>query len=466
MQRKNDILRVTVNDLNNLGFGVAHVDGKALFIADAVDGDELLVRIIHVGKTYSVGKIEELITPSPHRETPFCSVRGCGGCAYRAVNYAHESERKENNVRFAFRKAGLPDVTVLPVTKTGVASHYRNKAQYAVAPDKAGKCQAGFYAPKSHRLCEAADCPLQNPAFAPVVKGILAFCNENGIPPYDEAKKAGLLRHIYLRAAVSGDLLLTLVIAQSTFPKQAELLAFLKEKHPEIVGVYLNINSADTNVICSHDYRHIAGETHLTDTLCGVRLRISPASFYQVNHDACELLYAKAASLADFRGDESILDLYSGVGSIGLSMAHRVREVIGVEIVPSATACAKENAEENGITNADFICADAGEGRALLAAVRAKHGEAYRPDAVILDPPRAGCAEELLLTLARDERVPRIVYISCNPDTLARDAAILTKEGYTMSEVYPFDLFPRTGHVESVTCFARRLDNELRERMN
>ena len=455
MQKKNDLVRVTVTDLNNLGFGVAHTDGKALFIADAVDGDELVARIIHVGKTYSVGRIEEMIAPSPHRETPFCSVRGCGGCAYRAVSYAHECERKENNVRFAFRKAGLPDARVLPVTNAGVTSHYRNKAQYAVAPDKTGKCQAGFYAPKSHRLCEAADCPLQNPAFAPVVKSILAFCNENGIPPYDEAKKTGLLRHIYLRAAVTGDLLLTLVIAQKQFPKQKELVSFLADHHPEVKGIYLNINSADTNVICSADYRHIAGETHLTDTLAGVRLHISPASFYQVNHDACELLYAKAASLADFKGDESILDLYSGVGSIGLSMAHRVREVIGVEIVPSATACAKENAEENGITNADFICADAGEGKALLAAVRAKRGEDYRPDAVILDPPRAGCAEELLLTLARDERLPKIVYISCNPDTLARDAAILVKEGYTMSDVYPFDLFPRTGHVESVVCLTR-----------
>lgn len=455
MQKKNDIVRVTVTDLNNLGFGVAHVDGKALFIADAVDGDVLDARIIHVGKTYSVGKIERLISPSLYREEAFCAVRGCGGCAYRAVTYAHESERKENNVRFSFRKAGLSGAVIRPVTSTGVTAHYRNKAQYAVAPDKEGKCVAGFYAPKSHRLCEAADCPLQNPAFPSVVKDILRFCNENGIAPYDETTKTGVLRHIYLRASVSGDLLLTLVIAKETLSKQAELLAFLKETHPEIVGVYLNINSADTNVICSADYRHIAGDTHLTDTLCGVRLRISPASFYQVNHDACELLYRKAAELAEFKGGESILDLYSGVGSIGLSMAHLVREVIGVEIVAPAVACAKENAAQNGITNADFICADAGEGKAILAAVRAKKGEDYRPDAVILDPPRAGCAEELLLTLARDERVPKIVYISCNPDTLARDAAILVKEGYTMSDVHPFDLFPRTGHVESVVCFCK-----------
>lgn len=461
MQKKNDILRACVEDLNNLGFGVAHVDGKALFIADAVDGDELDVRIIHVGKTYSVGKIERLLVPSPHRIDSFCSVRGCGGCAYRLVTYEHERERKENNVRFAFRKAGLPDALIMPVSDAGQAEHYRNKAQYAVAADKNGQAVAGFYAPKSHRLCEAADCPLQSEAFAPVVKSVLRFCNENGIPPYSEETGKGILRHIYLRGATDGSVLLTLVVTRADFAGREALFAYLRETHPEIVGAYLNINAARTNVICSEDYRHVFGETHLHDTLCGVRLAISPASFYQVNHGAATLLYEKAAELADFRGDESILDLYSGVGSIGLSMAHCVRELIGVEIVASATECARENAKINNITNATFLTADAGEGSALLRAVRAKKGEDYRPDAVILDPPRAGCSRELLYALAEDAKTPKIVYISCNPDTLARDAKILSDLGYGMSSVYPFDLFPRTGHVESVVCFTRRLDNEL-----
>ncbi|MBE6567975.1 MAG: 23S rRNA (uracil(1939)-C(5))-methyltransferase RlmD [Ruminococcaceae bacterium] len=455
MHRKNQILRLKVEDLNNLGFGVAHADGKTVFIADAVDGDEIDARIINVQKNYSVARVETLHTPSPHRENSFCSVRGCGGCAYRAVTYAHELTRKENNVRFAFRKAGLADARIMPVTSTGVTHGYRNKAQYAVAPDKKGMCAAGFYAPKSHRLCDAADCPLQNAAFPPIVKTVLAFCNENGIAPYCEETHSGLLRHIYLRASVSGDVLLTLVVTHPDFKEQKALLSLLNEKHPEIKGVYLNINPEKTNVICTNDYRHLRGDTHLYDTLCGVRLAISPASFYQVNHDAAELLYSKAAALADFKGSESILDLYSGVGSIGLSMAKHVGEVIGVEIVSSATECAKENAKINGIQNALFLCADAGEGEALLRAVRERKGKSYRPDAVILDPPRAGCARELLYTLAREENVPKIVYISCNPDTLARDAKILTDEGYTMSAIYPFDLFPRTGHVESVVCFTR-----------
>ena len=455
MHKKNQILRLNVEDLNNLGFGVAHADGRTVFIKDAVDGDEIDARIINLQKTYSIARLETLHTPSPHREDGFCAVRGCGGCAYRAVSYKHELERKENNVRFAFRKAALHDAVVLPVTSTGVTHGYRNKAQYAVAPDRNGLCVAGFYAPKSHRLCDAVDCALQNAAFPPIVRTVLDFCNQNGIAPYAEETHKGYLRHIYLRASKTGDVMLTLVVTSPALPAKAALLALLREKHPEITSVYFNINAEKTNVICTNDYHHLAGDTHLYDTLCGVRLAISPASFYQVNRDAAELLYRKAAELADFKGNESILDLYSGVGSIGLSMAKHVREVIGVEIVASATECAKKNAAENDIQNADFICADAGEGEALLRAVRERKGKSYRPDAVILDPPRAGCAPELLYTLARDERVPKIVYISCNPDTLARDAAILKTEGYTMSEVYPFDLFPRTGHVESVVCLTR-----------
>ncbi len=458
MHGKNQILRLTVEDLNNLGFGVAHADGKTVFIADAVDGDVVDARIIHVGKTYSVARVEKLITPSSHREASFCAVRGCGGCAYRAVTYDHERARKQNNVRFAFRKAGLPDAEIMPVTSTGRTHGYRNKAQYAVAPDKAGRCAAGFYAPKSHRLCDAVDCPLQNAAFPPIVRTVLDFCNQNGIPPYNEEKNEGLLRHIYLRASGDGSVMLTLVLTSAPLPKEKEFLSLLQKKHPEITGVHYNINSHKTNVICTEDYRHIWGDTHLYDTLAGVRLAISPASFYQVNRDAAELLYQKAASLAGFTGKESILDLYSGVGSIGLSMAKSVREVIGVEIVASATECARQNAKENGIDNALFFTADAGDGEALLAAVRAEKGDTYSPDAVVLDPPRAGCARELLDTLA-NASVPKIVYISCNPDTLARDAAILSSHGYEMSAVYPFDLFPRTGHVETVVCFVRRTDD-------
>ena len=455
MLKKNAIHTVEITDLNNLGFGVAKIDGMTVFVSGAVDGDLADVRVILVNKTYAVARVEKIHTPSPHRTDPLCRVKGCGGCAYPAVSYAHEKALKENYVRHAFRKAGLKDTVVASLVSAEKESGYRNKAQYAVAPDRDGKCAAGFFAAKSHRLCEAADCPLQAPEFSPIVGSVLAFCNQNGILPYDEQRGAGFLRHIYLRRSTEGRVLLTLVANGDTLPKQKAFVDFLTEKHPEITGIYLNVNRESTNVICSDDYRHLWGDTHLYDTLCGVRLALSPASFYQVNHAAATLLYEKAAALAEFGKEDDILDLYCGVGSIGLSMAKRVRSLVGVEIVPAAVECATKNAKANGIENARFLCADAGDAEALFASVKKGMGEAYRPSGVILDPPRKGSTPDLLTYLANTLRVPKILYISCNPDTLARDAKILCDHGYTMSEVTPVDLFPRTGHVESVVCLTR-----------
>ncbi len=456
MLKKNTVHTVKVEDLNNLGFGVAKIDGMTVFVSNAADGDEIDARIIHVNKTYAVARVEKIRTPSPHRATPVCAVKGCGGCAYSAVSYAHEKELKESYVRHAFRKAGLPDAVIAPLVSTDRETGYRNKAQYAVAPDKEGKCVAGFFAAKSHRLCEAVDCPLQAPEFSPIVGSVLAFCNENGVTPYDESTGQGFLRHIYLRLSTEGRVLLTIVGNGDTLPKKDAFLSYLTAKHPEITGVYLNVNRENTNVICSDDYRHLWGDTHLYDTLCGVRLALSPASFYQVNHAAATLLYEKGAALAGFDQNDDILDLYCGVGSIGLSMAHPVRSVVGVEIVPSAVECATKNAKNNGIENARFLCADAGDAHTLFASVKKVLGEDYRPSGVILDPPRKGSTPDLLTYLANTLRVPKILYISCNPDTLARDAKILCDHGYTMSEVTPFDLFPRTGHVETIVCLCKQ----------
>ena len=456
MLKKNTVHTVKVEDLNNLGFGVAKIDGMTLFVSGAVDGDKLDARIIHVNKTYAVARIERLITPSPHRVKPLCAVKGCGGCAYGAVSYTHEKELKESYVRHAFRKAGLKEAVIAPLVSADKESGYRNKAQYAVAADKDGKCMAGFFAAKSHRLCEAADCPLQAPEFPPVVKSVLTFCNENGISPYDEEKGTGFLRHIYLRRSTEGRVLLTLVANARSLPQKERFLAYITNKHPEIIGVYLNVNTDSTNVICSDEYLHLWGDTHLHDTLCGVRLALSPASFYQVNHAAATMLYEKAAALADFDKNDDILDLYCGVGSIGLSMAHRVRSVVGVEIVSSAVECATGNAKDNGINNARFLCTDAGDAKTLFASVAKQMGEGYRPSGVILDPPRKGSTPDLLSYLADTLCVPKILYISCNPDTLARDAKILCDHGYTMSAVTPFDLFPRTGHVETIVCLNKQ----------
>ena len=456
MPKKNEICRLEITDINNLGFGVGRHEGKVVFVGAAVEGDLADVRIIRDTSGYAVGRIEKLITPSPYRREPICSSAGCGGCAYLLVDAEHEKRLKENSVRAAFRKQGLADVTVLPLVETGERVGYRNKAQYPVAPVKDGVA-IGFYAPRSHRVVSAEDCPLQDPAFPPILHELHRLIDAYRISAYDEKTGKGLLRHIYLRRGkVSGEILLTLVINGETLPNGEEIVAALRAKFPDIVGILININREDTNVICGDTYRTLWGKDSITDTLAGVELEISPAAFYQVNHDATELLYAKAREVAELKGDELLLDLFCGIGSIGLSMADGVREVIGIEVVESAVECAKKNAARNGIKNASFYCGDATDTEGLRARAEKERATPIRPDTVLLDPPRRGCEPELLSFLGRLAPA-RIVYISCNPETLARDVALLMKEGYTPGAVTPVNLFPVTGHVESVVCLTRKI---------
>ncbi|MCQ2385603.1 MAG: 23S rRNA (uracil(1939)-C(5))-methyltransferase RlmD [Clostridia bacterium] len=451
--QKNDLFTVTVEDLNNLGYGVAKVQGKTVFVGGAVDGDRAKIRMISVNKTYAVARTEQILVPSPYRQEGFCSAKGCGGCAFRHVTYEHEKVLKANYVRYAFIKAGLPKAKVFPVLSADKTMHYRNKAQYAVGKDKDGNPTAGFFAPKSHRLISAVHCPLQDDFFAPVLETLLEFMKRYDVPPYEEENQTGLVRHFYFRASRKEDVLLTIVINGNTIPHKKELQKVLQEKHPKVIGCLLNVQTENTNVICSEEYVPLFGQTFLEDTLCGVTLRIAPGSFYQVNHDAAELLYKKAAVLAGLTGNEFMLDLYCGVGSIGLSMAKKVRKLVGVEIVPEAVRCARENAARNGITHASFYCADAKDVPSLFEEATA--GGKDIPDIVVLDPPRKGCDEALLSYLANTVNPAKILYISCNPDTLARDAKMLIDCGYGMSGVFPVDLFPRTGHVENVTLLTK-----------
>lgn len=456
---KNEEYTIGITDLNNLGFGVGRVEGMVVFVSGAVDGDTVRARVIRVASGYAIAKTVEVLSPSPYRATSPCQAAGCGGCAYGGVTREHEKTLKENTVRAAFLKNGMPEVEVLPLLETGERYGYRNKAQYPVAPEKDGGCRIGFYAPKSHRVVAAEDCPLGDPAFSPILHELHRLIDLYKISVYDEETGKGLLRHIYLRAGkVSGEILLTLVLNGKELPHSLEIVGSLIGKFPQIVGVLINVNREKTNVICGDKYIPLYGKSTLTDTLCGVELEISPAAFYQVNHDAAELLYRRAAELAALTGRELLLDLYCGAGSIGLSMAGSVREVIGVEIVPEAVACAKRNAKRNGIRNASFYCGDAADCQNLLAAAEAERGAPIHPDVVVLDPPRRGC-DEALLSYVASLAPSRIVYISCNPETLARDAKFLTANGYAMGPVTPVDLFPCTGHVESVVCLTRRLEN-------
>ena len=451
--KKNDIHTVKIESLTNLGFGVARICGGVVFISDAVMGDVIECRIIKVGTSYSVGKIERIISRSNEYVGDRCG-GSCKSCAYRNISYACELGIKTDFVRHEMKKAGLSHIEVKNTVPSPKLCGYRNKAQYPVMNTKSGLA-IGFYAPKSHRVTEAADCPLSPTVFAQILAQLREFFERHAISAYDEQSCTGLLRHIYLRRGeISGEILLTLVINGDMLPHATELTEIITEKFPSVIGILINKNKKDTNVILSDDYETIYGRNYIYDTLAGVRLKISAPSFYQVNHSTAELLYAEVARLAELKSTDTVLDLYCGAGSIGLSLANRCGEVIGIEIIADAVRCANENAKENGIENARFFTGDAANTEKLLDEAEAGLGRKIKPNVIILDPPRAGCDARLLDYVA--SLCPeRIVYVSCNPSTLARDIAHLRPLGYDTDMLTPMDMFPMTGHVESVVCLTR-----------
>ena len=461
--KKNETFTLRIEEINNLGCGVGHLPdpsggrGQVVFVRDAVTGDLIEARAIKVNKTYVVARIERMIEPSPLRCEDDCRAKGCGGCVYRHVGYEHELELKRDYVKNAFRKVGLEAVEVAPVRTTGELVGYRNKAQYPVCGGKNGM-EAGFFATGTHRIVPADSCRLQPPSFAAITRLICDFCNRHGISAYDEESGRGLLRHIYLRVgAKTGEVMVCLVVNGRSLPHERELAEELTRQHPEVVSVMLNVNEKSTNVVLGETYRTVWGRDWIEDELCGLRFRISAGAFYQVNRNACELLYGIAKEKAELTGRETLLDLYCGIGTIGLSMADRAAEVIGIEIVDEAVKRAAENAARNGITHASFYCGDASDAKKLLSTAEAARGNLDPANTVVIfDPPRKGSTPELISYIA-ERRFPRVVYVSCNPDTLARDCVIFKELGYEIGEVTPVDMFPRTGHVESVVCLKRQI---------
>ena len=454
--KKNDIIRAEIVDITNLGFGVAKVDGQVIFVSDAVPEDECKIRIIKAGGSFLVGRVEEYIKKSPKRVDGRCHNRLCRSCAYKCLSYADECALKEESVRQIFKKAGLTEVEVMPIVGSPEEKCYRNKAQYPVSRDKDGNYLIGFYAPKSHRVTEAANCPLAPEIFPEILEAIRGFLKRSAISVYNEESGEGLIRHIYLRRGeMSGEVLLCLVINGDSLPHSDEFVSEICEKFPEIVGILLNINKENTNIILGEEFITLYGRDYIFDTLGGVALKITAPSFYQVNHNAAELLYAKAKELAKPTKDDLLLDLYCGAGSIGLSMADEAGEVVGIEIVESAVECATFNAEINHIHNASFYAGDASDTKRILEPAEAKRGEKIKPSIVVFDPPRGGTTEELINHIC-SLAPKRIVYISCNPSTLARDIVIFNKVGYFCDSVTPYDLFPMTGHVESVVCLEKK----------
>lgn len=451
--KKNEEYTVRIEDMTDLGFGVGHIDGAAVFVADAVVGDLVRISLIKVNASYLVGRALSFLEYGEMRCASRCGEARCRSCAYKNISYADECGMKEEGVRRLFAREGL-GIATAKITPSPSALRYRNKAQYPITMVGGGYA-VGFFAPKSHNVTPVSDCPLTPRVFSEICEVLSGFFAEHSLSVYDERSGKGLLRHVYLRRGeVTGEVLLTLVVTSFDFPGADSLGGLIKEKFPEVVGVLLNKNAEDTNVVLGDEYKTLYGVPYIYDVLSGVRLKIAAPAFYQVNHEACELLYAKARELAAPEKGDTLLDLYCGAGSIGLSMADLAGEVIGIEIVESAVVCARENAAQNGITNASFYTGDAKGAEGLLARAERELGRKISPDIIILDPPRAGCAEELIRYTA-SLGPKRIVYISCNPKTLARDLEIYKPLGYTADAVYPFDLFPMTGHVESVVCLTR-----------
>ena len=457
--KKNDVITLKIEDITNLGFGVGRADGAVVFVASAVPGDTVEVKIIKEASSYYVGRVERFITLSGIRTADRCGNSKCRSCAYREIGYAEELKIKQCTVKAAFAKVGLTEVKIKDTVPSPKLTEYRNKAQYPIARAKDGDYVIGFYAPKSHNVCEAADCPIAPKIFSDILGTLREFFQKHSHSTYDEKSKKGLLRHIYLRRGeVSKEILLTIVITEDKLPFSDELVRTMTELYPDIVGILINKNDRDTNVVLGRSYTTIFGRDYIKDTLSGIELKLTAPSFYQVNHGAAELLYAKARELAELDKNDTLLDLYCGVGSIGLSMAKDCGELIGIEIVESAVQCAAYNAKENGLTNAKFYTGDAADCEKLLVTAEKSLGRKINPDVIVLDPPRSGC-DERLLNFISTLSAKRIVYISCNPATLARDVKVMKNLGYSASEVTPFDLFPGTGHVESVVCLTRTFDN-------
>lgn len=443
--KKNDEIRLKITTLTSQGSGLGRYEDMAVFVDGSAVGDDLLVHIIKVKKNYAVGIIKKIYKPSKDRTECDCEVFGrCGGCSYRHISYEAEKREKKQMVTDAMNRIGGIDLEAEDIYTIETPERYRNKAQIPVGLDKDGKVITGFYSKRSHRITESDDCLLQMPDFKDIVSAVRRYIVENPVTVYNEETGEGLIRHIYLREGKkSREIMVCLVINGDTLPRKDRLIEILTSADENIKSIVLNINKEDTNVILGEKCVTIWGSDYIEDELCGLKFRISPLSFYQVNPEGTELLYGKAKEFASLKGDEFLLDLYCGTGTIGLTMAKHVKELIGVEIIPQAIENAKENAKLNGIKNARFICDDAS------GAAKTLYEEGIRPDVVILDPPRKGCSADVIKTVA-DMSPDRVVYVSCDPATLARDCKVFREYGYETVRLCAVDMFPRTVHCESV----------------
>jgi len=451
--KKNEIITLTFEDLTHEGNGVAKIAGYPLFVPNGLPGEKATVKVVKVNKRFGYGKLLDLITASPERVTPPCNVfYKCGGCQLQHMSYEMQLEMKQNQVINVMRKiAHLDEVLVHPVLGMDDPWRYRNKIQIPVG-DKDGELITGFYQQRSHRIIDDMDtCVIQNELGDRMVEAVRRIATDLGIEDYDEKAHRGVLRHIIVRTAFeTDDTMIILVTRTQKLPHQDELIKQLTETYPAIKSIIHNVNSERTNVIMGKTSRTLYGDDHIIDSIGDLKFKISPRSFYQVNPTQTKALYEIALKYANIGADDVVIDAYCGIGTISLFLAQQAKQVYGVEIVPEAIRDAKENAKLNEIDNVEFVV---GEAEKIMPWWTI---QGLRPDVIVVDPPRKGCGEALLQAMIAMEP-KRIVYVSCNPSTLARDIRILEDGGFNTQEVQPVDMFSQTSHVECVALMSREL---------
>ena len=444
--------QIEITNLSHNAEGIGRYEGFTIFVPVSIPGDIVNVEIISTKKTYARGLITELVTPSADRVTPSCPIYDeCGGCQLQHQIYEAQLRVKQNLVQEAMAHiGGLSEVNVAPVLGMENPWHYRNKASLPVSGKK-GDVTIGFYKPRSHDIVNVETCPIQHPLINKALKALRKYINAFWVKPYNEIDHTGVLRHVIIRVAPGTEqLLIVLVINEEDLPALRNVTKALEAALPELTGVVLNINNRKTNVIMGKKETSFLGGKEIVDDLLDRKFIISAQSFYQVNSRQTPVLYQQAIDMADLQGDEVVIDAYCGTGTIGLMLADKADQVIGVDVVPAAIADAKRNAKLNRIMNAQFIVGKAEE--VIPRLIR----EGINPNVVVVDPPRKGCDPALLQAIVKAE-VTKVVYVSCNPATLARDLAILVENRYAVSgNVQPVDMFPHTGHVESVVCLVKQ----------
>ena len=457
--RKNDLVTLEIEDCGIDGEGIGKADGFTVFVKDAVIGDTVTAKIIKAKKNYGYGRLMEVLKPSPYRVEPKCEfARQCGGCQLQALSYDQQLVSKTNKVKGHLERiGGFTDIPMEPIIGMDELFHYRNKAQFPVGRNKEGKIVTGFYAGRTHNIIENRDCALGVAENKEVLDRVIAHMEKYGIEPYNEATGKGLVRHVLIRYGYfTKEVMVCLILNGNKIPKEEQLVKSLCEI-PGMTSITINVNKKHSNVILGEEIRLLWGQEYITDRIGDISYQISPLSFYQVNPMQTQKLYAKALEYADLHGQETVWDLYCGIGTISLFLAQKAKFVRGVEIVPAAIENAKENAKLNGLENTEFFVGKAEE---VLPREYKKNG--VYADVIVVDPPRKGCDETLLETMV-EMNPERIVYVSCDSATLARDLKYLCERGYELRKVCPVDQFGMTVHVETVVLLSQQKPDDTIE---